>query len=190
MPEKPGRIEDIRSIIQTHLGQYKIEIEIGCGNGHFLADYGRKFPDRFLIGVDKKPKRCRKALKKINNTGFNHIAVLCGRAENLILNLPDGTVSVFHIYFPDPWPKNKHRRRRFMRMVHLDFICRAMKQGGKIHFATDYFDYYLQAKILFALHPGLNLNSVLPPQELFASVFSLRFTEQEKQIYFTSALKE
>jgi len=164
-------------------------VEIGSGNGHFLLEYTKDKQDIFFTGIELKKQRCLKILKKIRNNRITNCCVVYGNAEDFLYNLPPAIVDNFHIYFPDPWPKAKHKKRRFFRMPNLDILCRCLKRGGKIFFATDILDYYLQAKVLIILHPELKLLELTPSPEIYKSLFANRFTELEKSIHFVSCSK-
>ena len=183
-------IQDIASVLDKRRAGEVLEIEIGCGNGHFLAEYCEKRRDRLLLGIDRKKGRCLKAVKKVNHSRLSNVFILYGRAEELIEVLADSTVRAYHIYFPDPWPKNRHRRRRFFRMEHLRSLYRSLEPGGSIYFCSDFHDYYLQAKVLLALHGGFSLGEVPPSDEVFRSLFSRRLMAMGKTIYFTAGCKQ
>jgi tRNA (guanine-N(7)-)-methyltransferase len=160
----------------------KIEVEIGCGNGHFMAEYCSMNPKILLIGVEIKKKRCLKAQAKIERRQLANARVMHGCAEETLKALPDDSVDAFHLYFPDPWPKTRHRRRRFLRRGNIETLRRRLKPGGFIFFVTDYFDYYLHTKVLFLLHEGLSLIGQPPSTSVFRSVFAQRFTGRGKHV--------
>jgi tRNA (guanine-N(7)-)-methyltransferase len=182
-------ISYIRNIIESNSRSLPIEIEIGCGNGHFITEY-KQTNRNILIGIDIKNKRCLKTLKKIKNRNLANIFIFRCKAEEFISNTPPLSIEKIHIYFPDPWPKNRHRKRRFFRMPQLDSMCACIKPKGSILFATDMFDYYLQAKVLIALHKDLIISNSIPPKELYNSVFGKKFAEDNKMIYFVQAEKK
>ncbi len=165
----------------------RLEVEIGCGNGHFLAEYSCLAQDSYVLGVEIKNKRCLKAAAKLEKRGLTNAAVLRGRAEELLRALPRSGVDRFHIYFPDPWPKSKHRRRRFLRGENVDALAAALRPGGTIVFSTDFYDYFLQAKLLFIMHPALELSSDRPPEELFLSLYAQKFRDIGKSIHIVAA---
>ncbi len=186
---KIREIEDLDSLLADYRKDLPVEIEIGCGNGHFITDYGERKTHHLLIGIDRKRKRCQKSVNKINNRNLPNIFIIYGRAEELVRRIPRSSVKAFHIYFPDPWPKNKHRRRRFFRMSQLETLHLALEPGGRIFFVSDFFDYYLQAKLLMALHPGFDLEINPPSREIFKSLFSRRFLSMGKKIHYTCGRK-
>jgi tRNA (guanine-N7-)-methyltransferase len=181
--DKPFTVEVLASFFSSLSELKNCEIEIGCGNGHFIAEYGARFPDTLLLGVDIKEKRCRKAIKKIKRKGLTNTSIIRGRAEECLQLLPPQRLTAFHIYFPDPWPKKKHQRRRFFKLAQLQQMYQCLKPGGRIYFATDMYDYYLQAKLLLLLHPGFELMPEFPPEEMYNSVFCQRFTAVLDPIY-------
>lgn len=166
-----------------------LEIEIGSGNGHFLVEYGKRKPQSILLGIEFKKQRCEKIQKKINSAKLQNSFLIYDDAQKIIDSLSPNTIQAFHIYFPDPWPKSKHRKRRFLRAENLDKISTALKPGGKIFFVSDFFDYSLQAKILILLHPHLELLKTEPPQEVYLSMFAARFKELRKTINVVTAEK-
>lgn len=152
----------------------RLEVEIGCGNGIFLADYAAARPDRVCVGIDLKQRRCEKAQRKLQRRGLSNAFVINGRAEEVIDRLPPGSVHAFHLYFPDPWPKARHRRRRLLRGGVLDRMVNALAAGGRILFATDFLDYHVQARVLFARHPALQLDDAAAPRGADRSTFAVR----------------
>lgn len=168
-------INDLGDILGHIPGGGSLEVEIGCGNGHFLSEYCERNRISFLLGLEIKSKRCIKALAKIKQKQLDNAAVICTRAEEFLKAVPESLVDRYHIYFPDPWPKTKHRKRRFLRLSNLELLYRSMKSGGVILFTSDFFDYYLQAKILFLLHPGFEPCHEQPPEEIFISIYGKKF---------------
>jgi len=167
----------------------KLEVEIGCGNGHFMVEYCEMNPTSLFIGVEIKKKRCLKAQRKIDKRQLANARVVHGSAEAVLRVLPDGSVDSFHLYFPDPWPKTRHRRRRFLRRENIDTLLRKLKIGGSIFFVTDYFDYYFHTKILFLLHEGIKLSRQPPSTSVYRSVFARRFADRGKQVRSLTARK-
>ncbi len=168
-------LEQALEIVAAQEPGFRFEIEIGCGNGHFLTEYARDRGDAVLLGIDLKPERCEKAAHKAGRLGLGRVLIVCARAEALVEALPPAIVDAFHIYFPDPWPKARHRRRRFLRMPQLETLHGGLKPGGRLYFATDFFDYYLQTKLLLLAHGGFTLEESTPPSQAFVSVFGRKF---------------
>jgi tRNA (guanine-N7-)-methyltransferase len=164
-------------------------VEVGCGNGHFLAAYCSAHPEVAYLGVELKAKRCLKAVQKIERRGLERAYVLQAAAEQVVAALPDASVDRYHIYFPDPWPKPRHRRRRFLRGETLAGLRRTLRPGGELAFATDFLDYFLQAKLLCILEPGLELLPSGPRQEIFVSVYGEFLARKGRAVHAFTALR-
>jgi tRNA (guanine-N7-)-methyltransferase len=170
-------------------GRRRCEVEIGCGNGHFLAAYAAGRSDTLFIGIDIKAKRCRKAREKAERRGLDNVHIVQGPAEMLLHDLPARSVDAVHIYFPDPWPKSKHRKRRFFTMEALRLIHGKLRPGGRLHFGTDFFDYYIQAKVLVALHGGFLLSEEPAPALVLSSLYGQKSLDARKDIHVFTALR-
>ena len=186
---EPYSLSTLPRIFQRSNNYERMEIEIGCGNGHFLSEYGVKNKNTFIMGIEKKENRCAKTMKKINQLSLKNAAVIMANAEEVLEYLPQSIVDRYHIYFPDPWPKTKHRKRRFFKMSSLNRIFTTLRTGGIMHFSSDIFDYFLQTKIIFILHRGFRISSLPPPSEFFISIYAEKFKYLEKPIYHISAIK-
>ena len=164
----------------------RLEVEIGCGNGHFITANASQHISTRFVGVDLKMERCLKTLKKVGAAQLGNVDVVCGRAEEVLATLCARTVDAFHIYFPDPWPKSRHRRRRFLRRLALDDLTARLKPQGRIYFVTDFFDYSVQAKVLMLLNERLSVIDETPPREALISVFGQRSVEWGRDIHFVT----
>jgi tRNA (guanine-N7-)-methyltransferase len=164
-------------------------VEIGCGNGHFLTAYALQKPETLLIGIDIKEKRCVKAREKAKKRGLRNVSIIHGAAEAVLRDLLPASIDAFHIYFPDPWPKSKHRKRRFFTMENLRQMHDLLRVGGKLFFGTDFFDYYIQAKVLVALHEGFRISEDAGPDSVLTSLYGQKFTGASKQIHLFSAVR-
>lgn len=115
-----------------------VEIEMGCGKGEFLVALATEAPRRNFIGIDRARKwlnmgeRKRRAHSLCNLIFLNHNA-----NEFLREFVAPESVSTFHVNFPDPWPKNKHRQRRLMSVEFLYLMHSRLKEGGCVNTATD-----------------------------------------------------
>jgi tRNA (guanine-N(7)-)-methyltransferase len=165
------------------------EVEIGCGNGHFLCAYALENPGTHLIGIDRKEKRCLKAREKMEKRGLRNVSIVRGNAEAFLRDLAPSSVDAFHIYFPDPWPKSRHRKRRFFTMENLQQMHDRLRVGGRLYFGTDFFDYYIQAKVLVALHHGFQLSEDPLPEAVLGSIYGQKASGAKKSIHLFSAAR-
>jgi tRNA (guanine-N7-)-methyltransferase len=181
--------EHLEEILEHALFFDQIELEIGCGNGHFISSFALAHQNRYFIGVELKKSRCIKILNKLEQADISNVEVVCGKAEHLLEHIPQGSLDTIRIYFPDPWPKTKHRKKRLLRKPIIDILASSLKPGGKLCFATDFFDYSVQVKFLVLLSANFSIALNEPPDEVFQSVFAKRFQDAQKPIYFIDAIK-
>ena len=169
----------------------RVELEIGSGNGTFLAAYCAAHRDTLVIGTEIKLERCRKAARKLGRAGTGNGVIVRARAEAVLALLAPSSLSAVHVYFPDPWPKRRHRRRRLLRRGVIEDLARLLRPGGCLFLATDFFDYYLQIVVLLSLQPDLELDR--DPQRVPAyaaaelSRYGPRLAALGKSIHYATA---
>ena len=106
---EPLRLEELFPVAQS------AELEIGCGDGGFLLEWATRYPEKNFIGVERLLGRIRKLDKKGRRAGLTNLRLLRFEARYLLQYiLPAKAFDAVHIYFPDPWPKDKHRRHRLI----------------------------------------------------------------------------
>lgn len=174
-----------------HFHDKNLELEVGSGNGDFLIHHTTN-TKVFVIGTELKLNRCQKIAKKITNNKIDNQILVRSRAEDVLKSIPSNFLDAVHVYFPDPWTKSKHRRRRFLKKGNLDILASRLKPGGHLFFVTDFFDYFLQTKILCLSHPDLHLNLDLVVQAGKNAIFSryrFRLIELGKSILALVATK-
>jgi tRNA (guanine-N7-)-methyltransferase len=135
-----------------------LEVELGCGDASFLVEYARRNPGKNFIGVERLLGRIQKLDKKGRRTGLqNTRGVRIESAYFLEFLLPPHSAEALHIYFPDPWPKKKHRRHRLIGEKFPALARNALAPGGKVFLRTDDADYFQQMNEVFAGrdHDGL-----------------------------------
>jgi len=131
-----------------------LEIELGCGDALFIAEYAKLHPERNFIGVERLLGRIKKLDKKGRRAGLNNLRGV--RIENsyfLEWLLPKNSATAIHLYFPDPWPKLKHRRHRLVNERFPALAHSALARGGRVFLRTDHEDYFQQMQTVFAASP-------------------------------------
>ena len=120
-----------------------IEVELGCGVGSFLLWAAGKWPATNFLGVERLLGRVRKVDGKIRRCGVTNVRLLRIEASYLVTYLvPVASVAAYHIYFPDPWPKRRHHRRRLFSEAFVMRLHATLNSGGAFNCATDDEDYY------------------------------------------------
>lgn len=120
-----------------------LEIEVGSGKGLFLAAASRAHPERDFLGLEISFKYARFAAARLARLGVQNAKAVCGDALALFSKwVPDASLSAVHVYFPDPWWKKRHRRRRVLNEDFLKDVERTLLPGGSLHFWTDVEEYF------------------------------------------------
>ena len=144
-----------------------MEVELGCGDASFLAAYAAQHPDRNFIGVERLLGRVRKLDRKGRRAGLTNLrGVRIESAYFLEYLLPPNAASAMHIYFPDPWPKLKHRRHRLVNQRFTGLVHQALATQGVVYLRTDDEDYFQQMTEVFAADQ--RFQTVTTPAELAA----------------------
>ncbi len=145
-PDTPPGEFDPRSLFAN---DRPIELEIGCGKGAFLAAMASTYPDVNLIGVELAAPFARAAALRMRRRSFDDVRVMCGDAGRLVREtLRADSVNAVHVFFPDPWPKKRHRKRRIFTASFLDGVARVLVPDGMLCLATDVPDYYASMREL------------------------------------------
>ena len=125
-------------------GGRPVWLEIGFGGGEHLVHMAARYPGIGLIGCEPFINGVAMLLGKIRQAGVDNLRVHPGDARDLFDVLPDGSVSRVFLNYPDPWPKKRHHRRRFVTPEHLEPLARVMRPGAELRVATDIPDYVRQ----------------------------------------------
>ena len=129
-------------------------IEVGFGGGEHLLWQADSHPDIGLIGAEPYISGTAKLLSKLEPTRLPNIRIYEGDARDIIEALPDAKIGRFFLLFPDPWPKTRHHKRRFIQMETLDAIARILRPGAELRFATDDAGYLAYALERLVAHPA------------------------------------
>jgi tRNA (guanine-N7-)-methyltransferase len=128
-----------------------VHIDIGTGKASFLLNEAKAHPDVNFLGIERAGRYYRYAVDRIGRWGLKNVRIIRTDAAYFLTDFVwDDSVDCFHIYFPDPWPKKRHHKRRFFRPTNLEHLLRALKGGGQLKIATDHAEYFEQIKKLIA----------------------------------------
>jgi tRNA (guanine-N7-)-methyltransferase len=129
-----------------------LELELGSGDGSFLVEYARRHAGHNFIGVERLLGRMRKLDRKGRRVGLTNLrGVRIESSYFLEYLLPSHKTVALHIYFPDPWPKRKHRRYRLINERFPALARQALAPGGMVYLRTDDEDYFAQMLAVFGL---------------------------------------
>ena len=130
--------------LQARFGDRPIWLEIGFGGGEHLVHQAAQNPNVGIIGAEPYINGVAMLLGKIRRAGVDNLAVHPGDARDLFDVLPDNSIARAFLLYPDPWPKKRHHRRRFVTPEHLEPLARVMQPGAVLRVATDIPDYVRQ----------------------------------------------
>lgn len=151
------------------------ELEIGCGDGGFLLEWATRHPEKNFLGVERLLGRIRKLDKKGSRANLTNLRLLRFEARYLLQYLlPAAAFEAVHIYFPDPWPKDKHARHRLIDEKFPELARRILAPNGSVHLRTDDPEYFVQMQESFA--PAKDFSSTETPKEL--AVLTTEFERQ------------
>jgi len=144
---KPAPI-DLRTLFPLPVGE--LRLEIGFGGAEHLIAQAQAHPNVGFIGTDAFINGVAKALVAIDAHKLSNIRLYFGDASELLDWLPAGVLRRIDLLYPDPWPKRRHWKRRFIQDDSLKRLARILKSGGELRFATDIADYavYALARVL------------------------------------------
>lgn len=135
-----------------------LEVELGSGDGSFAVEYARRHPERNLLAVERLLGRLRKVDRKGLRAGLENLRLVRIEASYLVAHLLRcESVRALHVYFPDPWPKRKHRKHRLVNAAFTELAERVLVPGGAVYLRTDDADYFSQMTAVFAANTSFFL---------------------------------
>ena len=161
----------------------KIIMEIGFGMGEATAIIAKNHPNNGYIAVDVHPPGIGKLLGRIVDNGLTNLRVI---EDDVHIVLPhmfeDESLDAVHLYFPDPWPKKKHNKRRIVNEGFLALIHPKLKKGGYIHIATDWVPYAVSIEEVFATSTLFNGGVIEKPESRPVTRFEGQGIDKDHQV--------
>jgi len=120
-----------------------VEIEVGIGKGRFMLASAEAHPDVLHLGVEWANKYLRIAEARAHKRRLTNVRFARVDARELVeRSVPTASVSSYYVFYPDPWPKKRHQKRRFIQTGTVDHLARTLVDGGKLHVSTDHQEYW------------------------------------------------
>lgn len=165
-------------------------LEIGFGNGDFLIETAERKTDWNFVGIEIKGKRFRKAVSRAEKKKIKNVKFLAMDARIALEEVfSPNTFSEVYINFPDPWPKERHKKHRIIRADFLEILSRIMKSEGELEIASDHKEYIFY--ILDALDETAIFKHAFPPPGYVTSLkdrpqtkYEIEFRKEGKEIYY------
>lgn len=134
------------------------EVELGFGKGRYLLRRCQEEPDRRFLGVELAAEYYRTLADRARRRGLANWLAVRGEALYLLSAvLPARFAVAVHVYFPDPWPKSRHHKRRLFDSETVDLVLGLLRPGGRLFFATDFLEYGGLVAEILASYPGLRV---------------------------------
>ncbi len=133
----------------------RVEVEIGIGKGRFLLASAEARPDILHLGVEWANKYLRIAESRAAKRMLQNVRFARVDAKELVeRSLPPASISAYYVFYPDPWPKKRHHKRRFIEPKTVDHLARTLVPGGCVHVATDHAEYWEVIEAVLGAHPA------------------------------------
>lgn len=138
-----------------------IEIDLGAGDGDFIAARAATHPERGFLGVERLLGRALKIARKAEKQELGNLKALRLESWYTVQYLAaPGSVAIIHLMFPDPWPKNRHAGNRVVQPTFATAVAQALRLGGEFRFTTDHQAYFQEASEVLDAEAGLERNEV------------------------------
>jgi len=132
-----------------------VNMEIGFGAGEVLVGLARRHPDEDFVGIEVYRTGVGRVLGRLADEGLTNVRVLCDDAVDVLGHaVADTSLDRVLLYFPDPWPKKRHHKRRLVQTAFADTVARALKPGGVWRLATDWTNYAEWMREVLDPHPA------------------------------------
>ena len=137
-------------------GTGRVEIEVGIGKGRFLLATAALRPDHRFLGIEWANEYLRVAEERAGKRGLTNVRFVRVDAKELVARgVPDASVTTYYVFYPDPWPKKRHHKRRFFDLKTVEALARTLLPEGCLHVATDHEEYWSVLEPLLDGHPAL-----------------------------------
>lgn len=162
-----------------------LELELGVGKGLFALTWAANNPQCNLLGVERSRKYLQLAALRAARAGVTNLRLVHTTAEDLLFRcLGRHSVGGVHVYFPDPWPKKRHHKRRFFKLENLSRLAEVMASGAVLRVKTDHEGY---AEVIATLVRGDSRFTPLPEEVWFAQIpathFEAKYLKEGRKIF-------
>jgi tRNA (guanine-N7-)-methyltransferase len=167
-------------VVSEYFGEERpLELEIGTGKGLFLSQAAAATPQHWFLGVEISLRYAMYTALRLLKAEVANARVIHGDALRLVADyVPDASVWQLHIYFPDPWWKKRHRKRRLMTPAFVQQLQRVLAPGGELHFWTDVAEYFQAA--CDVIRQSTRLESVPVEREETGETFRTHFERRAR----------
>jgi tRNA (guanine-N7-)-methyltransferase len=171
-----------------------LELEIGSGKGTFLLAESGARPDVNFLGIEYARRYWIFAADRLRRAGRENARVVLGEASSFVREfLENESLSAIHVYFPDPWPKTRHRRRRLIQSLFVEVLASKLKPGARLSIATDHLEYFRQmeasVRASVLVEVDFQRSTAALESEIVGSNFERKYLREGRSIYRLAAEK-
>lgn len=169
---------------------WPLEVEIGCGKAKFLIARAEQFAQRYFLAIERAGKWMQIGAGRAAKINLENILFLRADAKEVLLRfIPEERVSTFHIYFPDPWPKRRHHKRRLINKDLIGLLHSRLSGGGWVQIATDDPAYFSLIKQAFheegpAWHSRESVNQRFTGADAVKTNYELKYEAAGRDLYY------
>jgi tRNA (guanine-N7-)-methyltransferase len=161
-----------------------VEIEIGSGKGTFLVEAAEARPDHHFLSIEWALPYAEHLADRVRRRGLENVRVARADAARFLAeHVPAGSVRVLHVYFPDPWPKKRHHKRRLMQPGFIEAAAEALEPGGELRFVSDHAEYFEEARSALAANPDLAEAPVLEEEMTDLTNYERKYRAEGRPIH-------
>jgi tRNA (guanine-N7-)-methyltransferase len=161
-----------------------VEVEVGSGGGLFLANAARAAPGRNFFGIEVSRKYARKAAERVAKLGLPNVRVARADARPIFRQfIAPASVEAVHVYFPDPWWKTRHRKRRLFTPAFATEATGVLAPGGRLHFASDVQEYFEGSVQMLGEQKALRVVAHETPPGAALTNFEHKYRVEGRPIY-------
>ena len=161
-----------------------VEIEIGSGKGTFLVEAAGARPDHRFLSIEWALPYAEHLADRVRRRGLENVRVARADAARFLAeHVPAGSVRVLHVYFPDPWPKKRHHKRRLLQPGFIEAAAEALEPGGELRFVSDHAEYFEEARSALAANPDLAEAPVLEEEMTDLTNYERKYRAEGRPIH-------
>jgi tRNA (guanine-N7-)-methyltransferase len=185
VPAEPGPL-DLRAVFGK---EHPVEVEVGFGKGLFLVTAAQARPETNFLGIEIERKYQLFTANRLAKRSLHNVRLACADARTFFRDrLPTASVAAVHVYFPDPWWKKRHHKRRLFTEDFAAQCARVLTPGGQLHLASDVEEYFAIITALVERQSGFER---LPPPEVkppahdldYLSNFERKYRQQGRPVF-------
>ena len=191
-PETIGTTVDFQAIFGN---DHPVELEVGSGKALFLRNAAKERPDHNFYGIEIVRKYAFHGADRVKNLGLTNVKIMPGDALSFLKKVPDRNIVTAHLYYPDPWWKRKHHKRRVFTTEFVSDIRRVLVDNGQFLIVTDVADYFEHVQLLMTEFPEFQRQpepeSHEPEHDLdYLTNFERKFRQEGRPIYRVAYLRQ